>query len=212
MAKEQRRAPLVHLGCACISQRRVRRKNGHAEAVCGLRVPGKQPRKVSPRPCGRARRINKRVLPNHCPALQFSGDQDFSNFWSCMHVFYFLQQNWLRACSCDDLTSAWLASGLIFSAAIAISFVRQIDRPSGIATTLFYEKDLEVRELALSGAAKRPQRMRKGVDRRLSGRPQFYLGSVGTPEKKNREFLSPVSTRFFKQEVVKTAKPSGYPK
>jgi hypothetical protein len=29
--------------------------------------------------------------------------------------------------------------------------------------------------------------------------------------KKNREFLLPVSTRFLKKEVVKTARLSGYP-
>jgi hypothetical protein len=60
-------------------------------------VPGKQPRKVPPRPRWRARRINKRVLPNHRPAFQFSGDQYFSNLRSCVHLFDFPPADWLRS-------------------------------------------------------------------------------------------------------------------
>jgi hypothetical protein len=37
------------------------------------------------------------MLGDQSPPLQFSGDQYFSNFWSCVHLFDFLQQNGLRS-------------------------------------------------------------------------------------------------------------------
>jgi hypothetical protein len=49
-----------------------------------------------------------------------------------------------------------------------------------------------------------------GAERRCSsgiGRTQRNISR----EKRNREFLSPVSTRFLEKEVVKTARLSGYP-
>ena len=99
-------------------------------------MPGKQPCKVPPRPRWRTPRINKRVLPNHRPAPHFLGDQDFSNFWSCVHVFRFPPQNWLQARFRDDSTLGGRDSELLFPANVAIRSVWQIDQPAGIAKNL----------------------------------------------------------------------------
>jgi len=60
-----------------------------------------------------------RVLPDPSPPFQFSGNQYFSNFWSCVHLFDFLQQSVESFASYSSLGA--VEPEAVFSSKMAIS-------------------------------------------------------------------------------------------
>jgi hypothetical protein len=114
------------------SDRRVCGHDAEVETPCDLRIFGRQPRKIPPRPRWRAGWEGGRISTDQRPALHLGGEQMLAYLRSCTHLSILL-----RRASLGFLQQHWqfCASG-------------EMINPAGAAKTPLHEMDLVVRELS----------------------------------------------------------------